>query len=108
RLEALPRHDLASSTLRLFRHEAGVRIGEDPEAVHQARVATRRIRSTLRTFSSLLDEEGTARLRDDLKWRANLLGEVRDTDVLLERFSEHLAALPAEDAKPGRRLLDRL
>jgi CHAD domain-containing protein len=107
-VEILLRHDLASGTLRLFRHEAGVRIGEDPEAVHQARVATRRIRSTLRTFSSLLDEAWTDRLRDDLKWLANLLGEVRDTDVLLERFSEHLAALPAEDAKPGRRLLDRL
>jgi CHAD domain-containing protein len=107
-VETLLRHDLASGTLRLFRHEAGVRIGEDPEAVHQARVATRRIRSTLRTFASLLEEEWTDRLRDDLKWLANLLGEVRDTDVLLERFSEHLAALPAEDAKPGRRLLDRL
>jgi CHAD domain-containing protein len=76
--------------------------------VHQARVATRRIRSTLRTFSSLLDTEWTDRLRDDLKWLANLLGEVRDTDVLLERFSEHLAALPEQDAKPGRRLLERL
>jgi CHAD domain-containing protein len=107
-VETLLRHDLASGTLRLFRHEAGVRIGEDPEAVHQARVASRRIRSTLRTFSSLLDEEWTDRLRDDLKWVANLLGEVRDTDVLLERFSEHLAALPATDAKPGRRLLERL
>jgi CHAD domain-containing protein len=107
-VETLLRHDLASGTLRLFRHEAGVRIGEDPEAVHQARVATRRIRSTLRTFSSLLDTDWTDRLRDDLKWLANLLGEVRDTDVLLERFSEHLAALPATDAKPGRRLLERL
>src|SRR5215207_3494927 len=63
---------------------------------------------TLRLFSKRLDEEWTDRLRDDLKWLANLLGEVRDTDVLLERFSEHLAALPAEDAKGGRRLLDRL
>jgi CHAD domain-containing protein len=107
-VETLLRHDLASGTLRLFRHEAGVRIGEDPEAVHQARVATRRVRSTLRTFSSLLDKDWTDRLRDDLKWLANLLGEVRDTDVLLERFSEHLAALPADDAKPGRRLLERL
>jgi len=104
-VEALLRHDLAAGTLRLFRHEAGVRTGEDPEAVHQARVATRRIRSTLRTFSKLLDPEWTDRLRDDLKWLANLLGEVRDTDVLGERFSEHLAALPAVDAKPGRRLL---
>jgi CHAD domain-containing protein len=107
-VEALLRHDLATSTLRLFRHEAGVRTGEDPEAVHQARVATRRIRSTLRTFSKLLDEEWTDRLRADLKWLANLLGQVRDTDVLLERFAEHLAELPADDQKAGRRLLARL
>jgi len=104
-VENLLRHDLAANTLRLFRHEAGVRIGEDPEAVHQARVATRRLRSTLRTFSSLLDSEWTDRLRDELKWLADLLGAVRDTDVLLERFSEHLAALPAADAKLGPRLL---
>jgi CHAD domain-containing protein len=104
-VETLLRHDLAGGTLRLFRHEAGVRTGEDPEAVHQARVATRRVRSTLRTFSKLLDEEWTDRLRADLKWLANLLGEVRDSDVLLERFSEHLAGLPTADAKAGRRLL---
>ena len=107
-VEELLRHDLASGTLRLFRHEAGVRTGEDPEAVHQARVATRRIRSTLRTFSKLLDEEWTDRLRDDLKWLADLLGQVRDTDVMLERFEDHLAELPAEDAKAGRRLLAKL
>jgi CHAD domain-containing protein len=107
-VDALLRHDLATGTLRLFRHEAGVRTGEDPEAVHQARVATRRIRSTLRTFSSLLDPEWTDRLRDELKWLADLLGQVRDTDVLLERFSEHLAALPEADAKVGPRLLARL
>jgi CHAD domain-containing protein len=104
-VDALLRHDLATGTLRLFRHEAGVRTGEDPEAVHQARVATRRLRSTLRTFSSLLEEEWTDRLRDELKWLADLLGQVRDTDVLLERFSEHLAALPEADAKVGPRLL---
>jgi len=107
-VEALLRHDLATSTLRLFRHEAGVRTGEDPEAVHQARVATRRLRSTLRTFSSLLDPDWTDRLRDELKWLADLLGQVRDTDVLLERFNEHLAALPAADAKVGPRLLAAL
>jgi CHAD domain-containing protein len=107
-VDALLRHDLATGTLRLFRHEAGVRTGEDPEAVHQARVASRRLRSTLRTFSSLLDPEWTDRLRDELKWLADLLGQVRDTDVLLERFSEHLGALPEADAKVGPRLLARL
>jgi CHAD domain-containing protein len=104
-VEALLRHDLAAGTLRLFRHEPAVRLGEDPEAVHQARVATRRTRSTLRTFSSLLEPEWTDRLRDELKWLAGLLGDVRDTDVLLARFQEHLAALPAADAKAGPKLL---
>ena len=107
-VETLLRHDLAAGVLRLFRHEAGVRTGEDPEAVHQARVATRRIRSTLRTFSALLDQEWTDRLRADLKWLADLLGQVRDTDVLLERFAGHLADLPSQDSKAGRRLLARL
>jgi CHAD domain-containing protein len=107
-VEALLRHDLAAGTTRLFRHEAAVRVGEDPEAVHQARVATRRLRSTLRTFRSLLEPEWTTRLRDELKWLADLLGAVRDADVLLERLQEHLAALPDADAKAGRRLLGGL
>src|SRR5918999_3024009 len=41
-------------------------------------------------------------LRHDL---ADLLGAVRDTEVLLGRFQEHLTALPAADAKLGSRLL---
>jgi CHAD domain-containing protein len=104
-VEALLRHDLAAGTMRLFRHEAAVRIGEDPEAVHQARVATRRLRSTLRTFRKLLEPEWTTRLRDELKWLADLLGAVRDADVLLGRFEGHLEALPEADAEAGRRLL---
>ena len=104
----LLRHELASSTLRLLRHDAAVRLGEDPEAVHQARVATRRIRSTLRTFSSLLEPEWTGELRDQLKWLAGLLGAVRDTDVLLQRFHADLAALPDEDAALGPQLLEGL
>jgi CHAD domain-containing protein len=105
---ALLRHDLGEGTMRLFRHEAAVRIGEDPEGIHQARVATRRLRSTLRSFSSLLEPEWTDRLRGELKWLADLLGAVRDADVLLGRFEGHLADLPAADAKVGPRLLKTL
>ncbi|HEX8929611.1 MAG TPA: CYTH and CHAD domain-containing protein, partial [Actinomycetota bacterium] len=93
---ALLRHDLAAGTTRLFRHEAAVRVGEDPEAVHQARVATRRLRSTLRTFRSLLEPEWTTRLRDELKWLAEMLGGVRDAEVLDRRISDALAAEPPE------------
>jgi CHAD domain-containing protein len=106
--EDLLRYDLTASVLRLFQHEAAVRIGEDPEGVHQARVACRRIRSTLRTFRSVLEPEWTARLRDELKWLADLLGEVRDADVLLASLEAGLATLPEADQQAGRRLLAAL
>ena len=51
------RRAIALSVIRLIRHDPVVRLDVDPEGVHQARVATRRLRSDLRTFRPLLDEE---------------------------------------------------
>src|SRR5438270_14089843 len=48
---------LAQSVAHLLRHDPIVRTGGDPEAVHQARVAIRTLRSNLRTFGPLLDPE---------------------------------------------------
>jgi CHAD domain-containing protein len=107
-VEQLLRYDLAASALRLFRHEPGVLLGEDPEAVHQARVGIRRLRSTLRTFKPLLDQEWVGRLRDELKWLANLLGDVRDADVLHARLTRRIAGLPDGDAAAAGRLLHDL
>ena len=87
---------LALSVIRLIRHDAVVRLDLDPEGVHQARVATRRLRSDLRTLRPLLDREWSTALRDELGWIARLLGEVRDGDVLLERLREKVGALPKE------------
>jgi len=86
---------VASSVTRLLRHDAGVRAGDDPEAVHQARVATRRLRSDLDTFGEVLEPEPLRRLRAELKWLAALLGEVRDTDVLISRMSARLTEVAA-------------
>jgi CHAD domain-containing protein len=107
-VEDLLRRDLTDGTLRLFRHEAAARLGEDPEGVHQARVAIRRLRSTLRTFSSVLEPEWTDRLRAELKWLADRLGEVRDADVMSARLERRLDALSEADAATGRRLLSGL
>ena len=87
---------LALSVIRLIRHDAVVRLDLDPEGVHQARVATRRLRSDLRTFRPLLDREWSTALRDELGWLARLLGEVRDGDVLLGRLREKARELPGE------------
>lgn len=99
---------LAASVARLVTHEAGVRSGDDPEAVHQARVATRRLRSDLRTFAALVDPEWADGLRDELRWLAVRLGAVRDADVLLDRLREKVARLRAGDRQIASRLLDRL
>jgi CHAD domain-containing protein len=56
---------------------------DDVEAVHDQRVATRRLRSHLRTFEPLLDEAWAEDLRSELKWLAGEIGRVRDPDVLL-------------------------
>ncbi|HVF32431.1 MAG TPA: CYTH and CHAD domain-containing protein [Acidimicrobiales bacterium] len=99
---------IAAAYLRLVRHDAGVRLGGDPDDVHQARVAARRLRSDLRTFRDLLDTTRATHLRDELRWIGAELGSVRDADVLLERLRRQTALLPAADTRPATALLRRL
>ena len=93
----LVQHAIAASVVRILRHDPGVRIGDDPEDVHQARVGTRRLRSDLRTFAPLLREDWLTGLRDELRWFAGVLGAVRDGDVLIDRLRKQAATLPEPD-----------
>ena len=99
---------MATAVERIIRHDPGVRIGDDPEDVHQARVGTRRLRSDLRTFAPLLDEDWLAPLRDELRWLGGALGTVRDTDVLMERLRRQAATLPEPDVGALAPLFRRL
>lgn len=99
---------VATSVVRILRHDPGVRLGDDPEDVHQARVGTRRLRSDLRTFSSVLDGVWVARLRQELQWLARLLGDVRDADVMDERLRRQVAALESQSAEGVAPLFRRL
>jgi CHAD domain-containing protein len=65
------------------------------EAIHQTRVATRRLRAALRIFAPLFDAEPAARLQDELAWFAAELGEVRDREVLRSRLARAVEDLPA-------------
>lgn len=82
-----------------------------PDAVHQTRVAARRLRSGLKVFEPLVDREWSDALRDELAWAANELGGVRDREVLEERLLRHLAEQQdgdeaAQAAKLVRQALD--
>ena len=107
-VEELVRYDLGAAVLRLLRHDPIVRLGTDPEGVHQARVATRRFRSSLRTFRPVLDQGWTDRLRTRAKWLADRLGAVRDADVLLARLRGRVEQLDQPDAQAAEWLLERL
>jgi CHAD domain-containing protein len=80
----------------LMTEQATAGRADSPESVHQMRVAARRARVALR-----MDRDGigpkAAKLRDELAWLGNLLGEVRDLDVLTERLGEDGATLPEAD-----------
>lgn len=68
-------------------------------AVHQMRVATRRLRSDLRTFEPALDRSWARELREELSWIAGVLGAARDADVLSERLSGRTRKLARRQAQ---------
>jgi CHAD domain-containing protein len=63
--------------------EPGTRLGEDPEELHEMRVATRRLRAALDLFVDVLPIR-VRHFRGELGWFAGVLGTVRDLDVQLE------------------------
>lgn len=79
----------------MLAHEPGTRLGEDPEDLHDMRVATRRMRAALDLFADVLPVRA-GHVRAELGWVADALGRVRDLDVQLERVEQFSAA-----AAPG-------
>jgi inorganic triphosphatase YgiF len=80
----------------------GALTSEDPEYIHQMRVATRRLRAALRLFGPVLPDDIAAPLRDPLAVLTRQLGRARDLDVLLSEIANPvLAALPDEPRLPA-------
>ena len=76
---------IVQSCMRQFRlNEDLLLSSRNPNALHQARVAIRRLRSAFSIFKPMIGDDG-AGLREELKWLAEALGQARDIDVLLER-----------------------
>jgi CHAD domain-containing protein len=82
---------------------AGTRLGEDIEALHQMRVATRRMRAAIDMFAEVLPVRA-GRLDAELGWLAALLGDVRDLDIQIGRFDDWTEQMPGDH----REALDEL
>ncbi|AEH08104.1 MULTISPECIES: CYTH and CHAD domain-containing protein [Protofrankia] len=86
---------LAAQVQALLAADPHVRL-DVPDAVHKMRVATRRFRSTLRTFAPLFDDARAAHLDGELRDLAGALSAARDAEVMVEYFDGRVASLPAE------------
>jgi inorganic triphosphatase YgiF len=90
--------EIARSCLDQLRgNEACTRRGEDPEGIHQMRVAVRRFRSLAAAARPLFDESVHALLSDELRWLQQQLGPARDWDVFVaETLAPMAERLPDE------------
>jgi CHAD domain-containing protein len=78
-------------------NDVGMRTGK-PD-VHKTRVASRRLRSTLRMFDDVFDAAPAEELDNELAWYADVLGQVRDRDILSTRLTKQIAELPPEQVR---------
>jgi CHAD domain-containing protein len=75
---------LAEQHRALLLGDVGLRRGDDA-VIHRTRVATRRLRSAVRVFAPMFDAARSRALDAELRWYAELLGAVRDSQVLEQR-----------------------
>jgi triphosphatase len=58
-------------------------IGRDGNALHQMRVALRRLRAAISLFSAVVGDDRAEAIKTQLRWLAQELGPARDLDTLL-------------------------
>jgi CHAD domain-containing protein/uncharacterized protein YjbK len=96
-------HKILHYQFNRFREQiTGVKRDIDTEFVHQARVATRRMRSALRLFRNAVPRATGSHLEGELKWLGETFGVVRDLDVFLlnlSRFKERIRHFPGKKKK---------
>lgn len=108
RLGDLARREVAMAHRRLSAHSALVRATGDPEAVHQSRVAARRLRSALRLFRGAISEPWADATAGELRRLGAALGRVRDLDVLALGMASRLAGEELAETEQAAWLFDRV
>ncbi|WP_419897962.1 CYTH and CHAD domain-containing protein [Roseomonas sp. USHLN139] len=78
-----------------------------PEAVHQLRVAARRLRSCLKVFRKVVDNELLRGIDAGLRDTARALGAAREWDVFLGGLGRELTAALGEEDRRWQKLLAR-
>ena len=98
---SMPMAEIALANLRRYLsawylHEPGARLGDNPEELHDLRLAGRRLDAILRQFQTSLPAS-FQRLRPTLKKVMRVLGDARDLDVGLSELETFRHGLPESD-----------
>jgi len=94
--------------IEMLDHEAGSRSGADIEAVHDMRVATRRMRSLLRLLQASYKKKTIRPFTDQIRIIAGRLGAVRDLDVMIDDLTTYQKTLDAEAQANLQTAIDKL
>lgn len=95
---------LTKHTQKLYKHLPDVLSGDDPHAVHQMRVATRRLRASLQSTAIAYKSKPVDELRKPLRRLARALGAVRDLDVMLMRLRDDVQQLGSDRGEVEQRI----
>lgn len=82
---------------KMLQNEAGTRLGEDIEALHDMRVAVRRQRAALEIFMPFFAPRFVKWLLGNLREAGRILGTVRDLDVQIEEAQAYLQTLQSHE-----------
>lgn len=86
-------HAIARNCLdQLLANERCLLATRDPEAVHQMRVALRRLRSAIRVFGPVVAGPGLVQVKEEIGWLLGHLGRARDDHVFLAEIVEPVVA----------------
>lgn len=95
-LDEATRKILSVHLRRLRQHDPGTRLGQDSEALHDLRVACRRLRAAVTAFEDGIPKQLRSYLGEELEWLSQLLAGVRDLDVQLQILERYYGAGPSD------------
>jgi CHAD domain-containing protein len=83
--------------VQMLSHAHGVRLGEDTEALHQMRVASRRLRAAISMFEPAFGNATYRKFEREVKSITDALGVARDLDVMIEALRKLDTELPDDE-----------
>lgn len=89
----------------MTRHRAGTILGRDPEALHDMRVGSRRLRAAMDVAADCFPRRRYQYYHQTIKQLTDVLGGVRDCDVLRETLVAYKRTRPTTEHAAINRML---